>query len=200
MNGNEARGLVPPKPNLGPEPWRDVRHTSRLLLPAALVAVAVVALVLAWIWRRRRAAIRARQALVRAGTVAEPTPRDRLVGLSESIRDALTVPFGTAGRAKTTEELASDDRLAELLGDDGFRELIRFLDRIDVLKFAPERGDNHRVSLDEMLTDWEPRIAALDARIRTRTRTRGRPANGVAAAPSDRVYRPGAGLGRKMCR
>jgi hypothetical protein len=189
-DNDDARGLVPPRPNLGPEPWRDVPPPSRLLLPAALVAVAVIALVLAWIWRRRRAALRTRQALAAAETVAEPTPRDRLVGLSESIRDALTVPFGTSGRAKTTEELAADERLAGLLGDDGFRELIRFLDRIDLLKFAPARGGSHRESLDEMLTDWTPRIAALDARIRTRPKARGRSANGAATAPTERVHRP----------
>ncbi len=188
MNGNEARGLVPPKPNLGPEPWRDVRPGSRVLLPAILVAIAVVALLLAWSWRRRHAALRARRTLADLAMAAAPTPRDRLVGLSESIRDALTIPFGISGRAKTTEELASDERLAGLLGDDDFRELIRFLDRIDVLKFAPERGDDGQGALEEMLASWEPRIATLDARIRTRPKARSRSSNGVAPpAPAERA-------------
>ncbi|MHB1556120.1 MAG: hypothetical protein ACYC61_01440 [Isosphaeraceae bacterium] len=187
MNGNEARGLVPPKPNLGPEPWRDVRPGSRLLLPAVLVVIAVVFLMLAWAWRRRRAALLARRTFADLTMAAEPTPRDRLVGLSDSIRDALTVPFGTSGRAKTTEELASDERLAGLLGDEDFRELIRFLDRIDVLKFAPERGDNGQNALEEMLSNWEPRITALDTRIRARPRARGRGSNGIAPAPAERA-------------
>lgn len=187
MNGNEVRGLVPPRPNLGPEPWRDVRPGSRLLLPAVLVAFAVVALLLGLAWRRRRAALLARRTLADLAVAAPPTPRDRLVELSESIRDALTVPFGTSGRAKTTEELASDERLAGLLGDDDFRELIRFLDRIDVLKFAAERGDNGQAELEELLSSWEPRIATLDARIRARPKARGRSSNGVAAAPAERA-------------
>ncbi len=188
MNGNEARGLVPPKPNLGPEPWRDVRPHSWLLLAAIVVAIAVVTLLLGSTWRRRRAALRARQArAVTTAMAAEPTPRDRLVGLSESIRDALTVPFGTSGRAKTTEELATDERLAGLLGDEDFRELIHFLDRIDVLKFAPERGDNGQDALAALLSSWEPRIAALDVRIRARPKARGRSSNGVAPTPAERA-------------
>lgn len=187
MNGNEARGLVPPKPNLGPEPWSDVRPGSRLLLPTVLVAIAFVTLILAWNWRRRRAALRARRTPADPAMTAAPTPRDRLVGLSESIRDALTVHFGTSGRAKTTEELASDERLAGLLGDEDFRELIRFLDRMDVLKFAPERGDDGQGPLEEMLSSWEPRIATLDARIRTPPKTRSRGSNEVAPAPAERA-------------
>lgn len=187
MNGNEVRGLVPPRPNLGPEPWRDVRPGSRLLLPAVLVAIAVAILILGWSWRRRRAAVRSHRTPAGLAMLGEPTPRDRLVGLSESIRDALTVPFGTSGRAKTTEELASDERLAGLLGDDDFRELIRFLDRIDVLKFAPERGANGQDALEELLASWEPRIATLDARIRARPKARSRSANGIAPAPADRA-------------
>lgn len=186
MNGNEARGLVPPKPNLGPEPWRDVRPHSWLLLSAIVVAIVGVAFLLGWTWRRR-AALRARRALSAVAMAAEPTPRDRLVGLSESIRDALTVPFGISGRAKTTEELASDERLAGLLGDEDFRELIRFLDRIDVIKFAPERGDNEQDALAELLSSWEPRIATLDARIRARPKARSRSSNGVAPATAERA-------------
>ena len=129
--------------------------------------------------------------------IADPTPRDRLVGLSESIRDALTVQFGSSCRAKTTEELAVDEKLAQLLGEEGFRELIAFLDRIDLLKFAPERSDNHAGELEELLDDLggprdDPRCtdsrqaasAVSDRRMAARSR---RP-----AAPSrSRLFRTG---------
>jgi Domain of unknown function (DUF4381) len=191
VNGDEARGLVPPRPNLGPEPWREPDAAPWLLL--AIGIAAVVVLLLAWLWRRRRAALVARRpaAAVDGLAAADPTPRDRLVGLSESIRDALTAQFGSSCRAKTTEELSADARLAELLGDEGFRELIQFMDRIDLVKFAPERSANHDVTLGELLSAWEPRVADLGARIRVKPRARPKaatprsapPAGGVAPAP-----------------
>jgi uncharacterized protein (TIGR03382 family) len=191
VNGNEARRLVPPRDNLGPEPWREPDATP-WLLPALGIAMAAV-LLLAWLWRRRRATLRARRAAtaVVGLAAAEPTPRDRLVGLSVSIREALTVQFGSSCRAKTTEELSTDDRLAQLLGDEGFRELIQFLDRIDRLKFAPERSGNHD-ALDEVLLTWEPRVASLNARIRVKPRSRpkvGAPRSrpSTRAVPTDPV-------------
>jgi uncharacterized protein (TIGR03382 family) len=165
-----------------------------LLLAIGIGIAAVAVLLLAWLWRRRRTALRSsRSAMALNGlAVADPTPRDRLVGLSESIRDALTAQFGTACRAKTTEELSADDRLAQLLGDEDFRELIRFLDRIDLVKFAPERRGNHDEALGELISAWEPRVATLGARIRVKPRGRPRfastqlatPAGGIAPAPA----------------
>ena len=158
-----------------------------------IAALAVV--LLAWLWRRRRAALRARRAATAVDglAAADPTPRDRLVGLSGSIRDALTVQFGSSCRAKTTEELSADDRLAQLLGDEGFRELIQFLDRIDLVKFAPERSDNHDEALGELLSAWEPRVATLGARIRVKPRARPRAATPRSAPPAGGVA-PGPGI------
>ena len=189
MNGNEARGLVPPQPNLGPEPWRDPDAT-RWLMPAAAVATVLVLLAV-WLWYRRRAALRSRRSAIPADglAIANATPRDRLVGLSESIRDAMTVQFGSSCRAKTTEELAVDEKLPQLLGEDGFRELMQFLDRIDRVKFAPERSDNHAAELEELLTTWEGRVTTLDARIRVKPRARQRSADG-RSKPSGRGSRP----------
>jgi hypothetical protein len=181
VNGERARGLVPPRPNLGPEPWQDPAP-SRLLLALAIAAVAL--LLAAWTWRRRKA-LRGRGSGVSSGrTDAEELgPRGRLVGLSEMIRDALTAQFGSSFRAKTTEELSADERLVDLLGGDGFRELMQFLDRIDRVKFAPERPADQDEDLMEALTTWEPLMTALAARIRAKPRTRPRP-------DSDRPRRP----------
>jgi hypothetical protein len=191
VNGNEAKGLVPPRDNLGPEPWPEPDATPWLLLTLGIAAVAVV--LLAWLWRRRRAALRARRAstAVSGLAAADPTPRDRLVGLSGSIREALIVQFGSSCRAKTTEELSTDDRLAQLLGKEGFQELIQFLDRIDLLKFAPERSGNHEEALGELLSTWEPRVATLSARIRVKPRARPR-AGTPRSAPTDRKVATGS--------
>ena len=173
MNGEKARGLVPPRPNLGPEPWREPDPTPRLLLAMAVVAVGL--LLVAWAWRRRRSLRIRRSGLPGGGSsTADLGPRGRLVGLSETIRDALTAQFGSSFRAKTTEELSADERLVELLGEVGFRELMQFLDRIDRLKFARERSDDHDDELSQTLTTWEPLVTALAARIRARPRARPR--------------------------
>jgi hypothetical protein len=182
VNGEKARGLVPPRPNLGPEPWRDPAPANRLLLALAVVAIGLV--LVAWVWRRRRS-LRARGTgpASRALSDADPGPRGRLVGLSETIRDALTAQLGSSFRAKTTEELSADERLILLLGEDGFRELMQFLDRIDRVKFAPVRLAEQDEELSQALTMWEPLMTALAARIRAGPRSRPR-------READRARRP----------
>jgi hypothetical protein len=174
VNETVSAGLVPPRPNLGPEPWQDPRPMTRIY-PALLALVLL--LIAALLWRRyRRNAARTGRDPRATGDLADadPSPRDRLVALSGSLRDALTVQFGSSCRAKTTEELAADSRLEQLLGDEGLRELIRFLDQIDRLKFAPERSEHHQEVLADALTSWEPRVETFRARIRARPKGRAR--------------------------
>ena len=198
MNGEKARGLVPPRPNLGPEPWRE--PDSGLRFPLAVGGTAIALLLATWMWRsrvarRQRGAGEANRRI----PAADLTPRDRLVGLSETIRDAMTAQFGSSFRAKTTEELSADERLVQLLGEEGFGDLMRFLDRIDRLKFASERSDDRGEELSQALATWEPLVTALAARIRIRPKARPRPevgrsrtgprglANGRATLERDRA-------------
>jgi hypothetical protein len=173
VNDAAAPGLVLPRPNLGPEPWQDPQPITSAY-PALLGLALLLMAVLLWRRYRRKAARKGRDPLA-SGDLADshPSPRDRLVALSGSIRDALTVQFGTSCRAKTTEELAADDRLEQLLGQAELRELIRFLDQIDRLKFAPERSDHPQDVLADALTSWEPRVESLRARICAKPRGRG---------------------------
>ena len=120
--------------------------------------------------RRRRAAVAARP--TRHPSAPDVTPRGRLVALSTSTKNALAARFGPTWRAKTTEELAAEPALAEVLGPELLGELIEFLDRIDRLKFAPERPNHFGRSLEEELADWDPRVAGLIARIEARTNGR----------------------------
>jgi hypothetical protein len=193
VNGENTKGLVPPQPNLGPEPWREPEASPRLLFALAIAAVAI--LLATWGWRRRiRLAARRRGASSARPLVADPTPRDQLVGLSETIRDALTAQFGVSCRAKTTEELSADERLAQLLGAEAFQELMQFLDRIDLVKFAPERSDRRDDELAEALEAWEPRVTALAARIRVKPRSRPR-AKAERSVPASPGGAPG---GRRL--
>jgi hypothetical protein len=146
------------------------------LIALAIAAVVVLVLLAGW-WLRRRRLLRAGgSGPTTDGRLADDAgPRGRLVGLSETVRDALTAQFGHSFRAKTTEELAGDERLVELLGAEGFRELMQFLDRIDRVKFAPERPAEQEADLSRELVTWEPLMTAMAARVRARPRARPRP-------------------------
>ncbi len=166
MNDAVPRGLVPPRPNLGPEPWPGDQPVVEVLLAAGALA----SLVLAWVcWRliRRRRARSERSSLAPRNQ-PDATPRGQFVALSDSIREALIRQFGTAWRAKTTEELSADAQLAHALGREPLQELIRFLDQVDHLKFAPERSNHHDLSLQQELAGWKPRVADLMKKIQAK--------------------------------
>jgi hypothetical protein len=182
-----ARSLVPPRPNLGPETWPKAVPLAGIWLALLISASALLAWVL---WRLvRRGAARPGQGLATPDS-ADVTPRGRLVALSTSTKNALASRFGPAWRAKTTEELAAEPALREMLGPEPLQELIQFLDRIDRLKFAPERPNQDRQSLHEELADWNPRIAGLISRIQAKTNGRhNKQASRSTVAPTKTVGR-----------
>jgi hypothetical protein len=131
-----------------------------------LALVVTLAACLVW-WTVRRRLARSLEGPV-APDPLDVTPRGRLVALSSSAKSALATRFGPAWRAKTTEELAVEPALRALLGPEMLQELIAFLDRIDRLKFAPERPNHTGRSLDQELAAWDPRVAGLIQRIGAR--------------------------------
>jgi len=165
---NEAapRGLVPPRPNLGPEPWADDQSIVGILAATAALA----SLMLAWLlwWLIRRGGVRSGRSSLAPRNQPDATPRGHLVALADSIREALIGQFGTAWRAKTTEELSADQELEHALGREPFQELIRFLDQVDHLKFAPERSNRHDESIQQELATWKPRVAELLKKIQAK--------------------------------
>ncbi len=172
MNELASRALVPPRPNLGPEPWADDPSIMRILV--AIGAVAFLAIVWSsWrLIRHRRAG--SRRSGPAPGDQADATPRGQFVALSYSIRDALIGQFGTAWRAKTTEDLSADSQLERALGPELFQELIRFLDQVDHLKFAPERSSDRDESIPRALADWKPRVADLLNKIKAKPDVRSK--------------------------
>jgi hypothetical protein len=154
--------LLPPRPNLGPEPLPD----SGLLPPHFIgVILAGLAAVLILVGRRRirrRRSTRPHHAGGGAAPAGPPSARDRLIALSPSIRSALTRRFGSSCLAKTTEELASDDRIGEILGQPDFEHLIGILTAIDRLKFSVSaRSDEDGSSVTEHLEAWELSVRRL---------------------------------------
>ncbi len=185
MSDPIARSLVPPRPNLGPEPWPKSTSPELYWLAAGIPALGILGWV-SWKLLRRRSA--------RSGTGAtavdqvDPTPRGRLVALANSTKNALAAQFGPTWRAKTTEELAVDPVLAEVLGPEPLGELIEFLDGIDRLKFAPVRPKDSRRSFQEDLAKWDPRIAEVITRIKARPNGRQEsPARRSSKLPAARL-------------
>jgi hypothetical protein len=180
VNPATSRSLVPPRPNLGPEPWSE---------PAPIALYSVLAgtlagLLVAWLVWRRLGSARARRAVSDLSSQVPPdtSPRGRLIGLSQSTRDVLARQFGPGWRAKTNEELSAEPRLAELLGHDQLQEFIQILNNIDLIKFAPSRINDHQESFEQQLAAWEPRLAELGKKIQARPERR--PKNGSVRSSS----------------
>jgi hypothetical protein len=161
------KGLVLPRPNLGPESWYEIRPFSGVQIVLLSIAGALLVGCILWLMLRPRR-IRLRRGQRATQVAADATPRERLVALSNSIRDSLVTQFGIAWRAKTTEELSADGQLIQAIGPERVEELIRFLDQVDRIKFAPERPVRHRDSLLSDLEVWEPKVADFQALIRAK--------------------------------
>jgi len=174
VNPAAARTLVPPRPNLGPEPWSEPNPLAIYFVLGAILAGLFVVL---FGWRRlgRLRAARA-DADLSSENPRDTSPHGRLVALSQSLRTVLARQFGPAWRAKTNEELSAEPRLAEALGHDQLRELIQILNDIDLLKFAPNRSNSQEESFERQLAAWEPRLAEVGKKIQA-TPAR-RPKNG----------------------
>jgi hypothetical protein len=160
-----ARVVIPPRPNLGPEPWSEQRPEP---FPLAEVTFATAALllvmVLAAAWRRRRRTTRLRTAS--ASPLALPSggdPSARLVILAGQARETLAARFGPSLRARTTEEIAADPRLRESLGDSHFVPIVRLLATADRWKFAPLPKGPLGESAFEDLSRWEECCRTLSA-------------------------------------
>jgi hypothetical protein len=142
VNPRKSGALVPPRPNLGPEPWAETRPWGADL-PALAVLMALAITVIGAGWRLRRLRARGRHAPRMSVSAAAPTGelasrRERLIALSRAVREALVARFGPAWRSKTTEEIAREADLAAAFGPEDAARLLRFLQDADRAKFADE--------------------------------------------------------------
>ncbi len=161
MNQENARVLVPPRPNLGPEPWSEERMSPWPLLAVGLVLAALLA-GLIWLIRRRR---RKRRAVSSPQPVTSlDTPDAQLLSLAVQARETLATRFGPSLRARTTEEISSDAVVKEALGNDHFASLIRLLSTADHWKFASPPENGRTESLLEELPQWSAWQGTLPSR------------------------------------
>jgi hypothetical protein len=178
VNVPETRSLVPPRPNLGPEPSLDSPPRASVWTAVAISALLILLIAVGILTLMRRARRLPKHAAPVVLREPDDTPRGHFVALSQSIRETLTSQFGTSWRAKTTEELSSDGELEQVLGKEPLEELIRFLDQVDRLKFAPERPSHQLAALDDELAAWKPRVADLLEKLRAKAN--GRVKNTIA--------------------
>lgn len=154
----KANPLVPPRPNLGPEPWADepAGRGWTVAAGAGLAALAATAWLLAR-RRRKRRRIANDQMTNEQKNDAADGPGGRLAAWSGKARGALVERFGPAWGARTTEEIAADEGLAAALSAARFEGLVRLLREADRAKFAGVDGDQGE--------DWEDWVAAFVAEL-----------------------------------
>jgi hypothetical protein len=152
--------LVPPRPNLGPEPLPRSLSITALVLAGLLVA-AVAATVLARLVRfRRQRRDRRDTAPFEAPAGPFDSRGEQMAAWSLAIRAALAARFGGHWHARTTEEIAADPIVAERLGPELATALVRFLAVADLAKFDDRDGLQPPLPDPDFMPGW---LSALDA-------------------------------------
>ncbi len=163
MTDQTKGSAIPPRPNLGPEPFPE---PSPSLWPAIFsVLILAVVLVVAVLVRRQKGAIRRGAAKIHPGCrqdFGEPlTSRDRMIALASKVRVALSGRFGPSVLAKTTEELADDPEIGRVLSQAEFDDLIGLLNTIDRMKFSDVGLGNRENWREGELATCEQSVARL---------------------------------------
>lgn len=142
--------IVPPRPNLGPEPWDD--HAAVDWIIAIIFVIFIMNfffycyqmfLDLKNVRRLKRESA--------ADESANDDPKAVWVAWSNRVRAALDLEFGASHSARTTEEIEADPAIKSGLSAERRDRLIAFLREADLAKFAGES-----IALDaETISAWE---------------------------------------------
>ena len=135
-----AAPLLPPRPNLGPEPWPKPSPWWWIVALAASVLVSTVIAIRVMRHRKKSK----RLSPVSSSSIAPRTIDHPLTAWAESVRDVLVARFGPSWAAKTTEEIAAEPSLAERLGSERAAQLVRFFHAADRAKFAGDHDVSSR--------------------------------------------------------
>ena len=152
---------TPPRPNLGPEAFDSPALPAFWLIAGAMLLIAT-AFGLYRVVRpfMRKNKPRTTSSLGNRSDALDLSPEAALLDLVGKVRESLAAQFGEGIRARTTEELMADPRLAESLGAEAHSDLIEFLRLTDVARFAgSDRGHSQR--LLEAWSAWA--VGFLDA-------------------------------------
>lgn len=168
-----AAALVPPRPNLGPEPWESSRRAWIPIVAGGVVCAAIIALAARRLFSRKPAPADESA----AKDAAELPVRDVMRLLSRRIRDTLIARFGADWAGLTTEEIAADRRLPERLPPEDAAKLISMLTIADNCKFANAEYIMERSELDGW-REWVGRFAGAAIAEKPAARDGAPPANG----------------------
>ena len=143
---------VPPRPNLDPEGFADQGIGAFTILSGFIIALgtasAIYIVLLRFQKRRKSSKASARKRLSESSI----SPAD-LASLVREVRGKLAERFGEGIRAKTTEELACDLTITELMGLEGSSNLIAFFRATDPMRFGSSGLDDPQRLLD-IWSDW----------------------------------------------
>ncbi len=147
---------LPPRPNLGPEPWPETDWATGLIGAGILLASLMIGVAVLVLGKRRRKTEGVSQAMAGPDEPEDAgTPRGRLVRAAEVIRTALVHRHGPSWAAKTTEEVAAETALGDWLGGERGAEVVGLLARADEAKFAGLDGDFDAAISQGELEAWE---------------------------------------------
>jgi hypothetical protein len=132
--------LVPPRPNLGPEPMPE-RWTS-IGWGLGLLGLLVTASLLARRLRRRSSSRSVHPDRLVAAAGPFDNRRQQMAAWSDAVRAALISRFGAAWGARTTEEIAesADTTLLPAIGVETSSRLVTFFIEADRAKFDDLQG------------------------------------------------------------
>jgi hypothetical protein len=161
--------LVPPRPNLGPEPMPE----SNSWYWVALAAIVVVGAIVGALGRRTSRGRRARRRPVAkplpdghetVQAQSEGAPDVPIIQHADAIRSALVARFGSTWAAKTTEEIGAQQELGGPLDADQRTWLLHILTAADRVKFSGD-GQPH----DQGDEAWATRSASIVAALAPET-------------------------------
>lgn len=154
----KAGALVPPYPNLGPEPFDEPGLPWSWLV--GLGSVTTLALLMAGLRltrsRRRRVRRKPQGQADHPGSEEQESPRGEIVALSDAVRAALVSRFGPTWQAKTSEEIGNDPEVLDAFGPETAGRLVVLLREADRLKFAAAGsvGPSDQCEGLESWADW----------------------------------------------
>lgn len=129
--------ILPPRPNLGPEPWDDRSFTDLFIIIAFVLFVINALLFIYKLLMDIRGSARSN----RSSSTENPAnddPKAVWVAWSNRVRAALDREFGAGHSARTTEEIEGDSAIKTGMNADRRDRLIAFLRAADQAKFGGE--------------------------------------------------------------
>lgn len=164
----KAASLIPPRPNLGPEPFQQMGRPWSVWVLLGLAALAGL-----WGVSRLRRRIQGRRVAVGAELNGMIAGARTLGVLSGEVRMALVGCFGEPWRAKTTEEISEERELAEVFGEETAERLVALLKGGDLEKFGV-MGENEAINQGVEMEAWEAFVVGFSRDAGARSRMTGR--------------------------